>query len=63
VDFEKGAIPGNTEIYVKNLVAGTTKRLTFSSAADRNATWSPDGTKIAFSSERTGVSQIYTIRD
>ena len=61
VAFERGAIPGNTEIYVKNLVAGTTKRLTFSSAADRNATWSPDGTKIAFASERTGKSQIWTM--
>jgi TolB protein len=46
---------------VKDLVALVTNRLTFSTAADRNATWSPDGTKIAFSSERTGKSQIWTM--
>jgi Tol biopolymer transport system component len=61
IAFEKGAVPGNTDIFVKNLVDGVTKRITFSTAADRNATWSPDGTRIAFSSERSGKSQIWTM--
>jgi len=61
IAFEKGAIPGNTDIFVKNLVDGVTKRLTWSTAADRNATWSPDGSKIAFMSERSGTAQIWTM--
>lgn len=59
IAFEKGAIPGNTEI--KNLVDGVTKRLTFSTTADRNATCSPDGSTIAFMSERSGTAQIWTM--
>jgi Tol biopolymer transport system component len=61
IAFEKGGIPGNTDIFVKNLVTGVTKRLTWSTAADRNATWSPDGSKIAFMSERSGTPQIWTM--
>jgi Tol biopolymer transport system component len=61
IAFEKGAIPGNTDIFVKNLVTGVTKRLTFATAADRNASWSPDGTRIAFMSERSGKAQVWTM--
>ncbi len=61
IAFEKGSIPGNTDIFVKNLSDGTAKRLTWSTAADRNATWSRDGSKIAFSSERSGTAQIWTM--
>ncbi len=61
IAFEQGAIPGNTDIFVKNLVDGVTKQLTFSTAADRNASWSPDGSKIAFMSERSGTPQIWTM--
>jgi TolB protein len=47
------------EIYVKNLVDGTVKRLTSSTDADTWPTWSPDGGKIAFSSFRSGKWQIW----
>ena len=49
------------EIYVKNLVDGTVKRLTTSTGADMWPTWSPDGGKIAFSSFRSGKWQIWTM--
>jgi len=52
----------NTDIFVKNLIAGTTQRVTWSSATDASPTWSPDGTRIVFTSNRSGPNyQIYTM--
>ena len=61
IAFEKGPIPGNTNVYVKNLGTGVVTQLTSSTAADGSATWSPDGTKLAFVSARSGKAQIYTM--
>lgn len=38
---------------------GTSRRLTFDPADDLNPTWSPDGARIAFTSDRRGVREIY----
>jgi TolB protein len=51
----------NTEIYTLNLVTKALKRLTNQSQNDYNPTWSPDGSKLAFSSNRTGKLQVYTM--
>ena len=59
--FQKGAAGSNTDIFVKNLGTGVVTRLTTSPAWDGVATWSPDGTKLAFASARLGVMQIYTM--
>ena len=59
--FAKGPAAGNTDVFVKNLGTGVVTKLTFSTAADFGATWSPDGTKLAFVSYRTGPGQIYTM--
>jgi Tol biopolymer transport system component len=59
--FAKGPLGGNTDVFVKNLGTGVVTRLTFSTAADMLATWSPDGTKLAFVSYRAGPGQIYTM--
>ncbi len=61
IAFEKGPIPGNTNVYVKDLGTGVVTRLTSSTAADGFATWSPDGTKLAFVSERSGAAQVWTM--
>jgi Tol biopolymer transport system component len=51
----------NTEIFLRNLSTGTTTKLTSSPAPDMMPTWSPDGSRIAFMSGRTGVGQVWTM--
>jgi Tol biopolymer transport system component len=51
----------NSEIYVLNLSTKAVKRLTNQSQNEYNPAWSPDGTKLAFSSNRTGKLQVYTM--
>ena len=50
---------GPYDIWVIDPQRGTSSRLTFDPADDLNPTWSPDGTRIAFSSTRKGHRDIY----
>jgi hypothetical protein len=50
---------GNTEIYVVNANGTGVQRLTTHAASDLEPAWSPDGTKIAFRSDRDGADEIY----
>jgi Tol biopolymer transport system component len=56
-----GTYGTNWEVFVKNFADGTTKRLTTWSGDDIQPTWSPDGSKIAFTSSRSGMYQIWTV--
>jgi Tol biopolymer transport system component len=49
------------ELWVFDLLHGTSKRLTNTSSNEIEPTWSPDGTQIAFVSDRSGAWQIYTM--
>ena len=49
------------DIYKVSTNGGEATRLTSNPAYDYNAIWSPDGTTIAFSSDRNGNFDIYTM--
>ncbi len=50
---------GNYDIWVIDLARGTTSRATSNPAPDGAPVWSPDGERIAFSSERGKAGSIY----
>jgi eukaryotic-like serine/threonine-protein kinase len=50
---------GNEDIYVIDIARGTSSRLTSDPASDSHPIWSPDGNRIAWSSDREGSFQIY----
>ena len=47
------------DIWIFDLKRGSKTRLTFDPADDFNPVWSPDGTRIAFTSDRAGQRDIY----
>lgn len=47
------------DIWIFDLLRGTKARLTFDPSDDLNSVWSPDGTRIAFTSDRMGQRDIY----
>ena len=61
VEIYDRPISTNSDIWIYDLVANSRTRLTFSQSNEHNRmpVWSPDGTRILFSSDRGGHSQIY----
>jgi dipeptidyl aminopeptidase/acylaminoacyl peptidase len=56
------AIGGNTDIYkISSAGGGTPVRLTDAPASTSAASFSPDGTKIVFESDRSGSQQVYVM--
>ncbi|MEA2024767.1 MAG: Ig-like domain-containing protein, partial [Actinomycetota bacterium] len=49
------------EIYVRDFSGGTPVRLTNNAVSDDDPAWSPDGSKIAFTSSRDGNDEVYTM--
>jgi Tol biopolymer transport system component len=56
-----GAAPqgGNYDIWLMDLARGNPTRLTFEPSAEHNPVWSPDGSRILFTSERDGAANLY----
>jgi dipeptidyl aminopeptidase/acylaminoacyl peptidase len=50
-----------TEIWLADARAGATRQLTNAKKSSQSPAWSPDGTKLAFISDRTDTRQIYLI--
>ena len=48
-----------SDIWVYDLIRGTRTRLTTSNTIDQDAIWTPDGSTILFSSNRSGASNLY----
>lgn len=52
-------VQGNQDVWLQDLVRGGMTRLTFDAAGDVDAVWSPDGMRLAFMSNRTGLYNLY----
>ena len=50
-----------TEIWLADATTGATRQLTNAKKSSQSPAWSPDGSKLAFTSDRTDKSQIYLI--
>jgi len=50
---------GSPDIWILDSARDARTRLTFDPAADYQPIWSPDGTRIAFGSDRAGVPSVY----
>jgi dipeptidyl aminopeptidase/acylaminoacyl peptidase len=50
----------NVDIWVLDIVRGTSRRLTFDASLDIRPLWSPDGRRIVFGSNRSGQIDLYS---
>ncbi len=56
-----GNVGNGFEVYVMNADGSNPTRLTNNSTVDGGPSWSPDGTKIAFNSQRTGLPLVFVM--
>jgi len=58
---DHSSVEDGSEIYTMNSDGSVMKRLTFNFRADGEPAWSPDGSRIAFSTGRDGNLEIYVM--
>lgn len=56
-----GRSDSGLDIKVYNLASGETTQITFGEGRNESPAWSPNGRHLAFSSTRSGSTQIYTV--
>ena len=52
-------VQGNRDIWIIELARGNTTRFTFDPALELWPVWSPDGSRVAFASNRSGTMDLY----
>lgn len=60
--WTRGFEPGNYNVFVVNVATGNLVQLTHGAGRNENPSWSPSGTHLVFSSNRSGGTQIWTMR-
>ena len=52
---------GTPDVYVSNLDGSNLIRITHTAADEASPSWSPDGSKLCFSSRISGAARLYTV--
>ena len=63
ISFYRRGDDGNSEIWVMNVDGSNQTRLTYFPAEELSSTWSPDGARIAFESNRDGFPAIFVMNE
>jgi Tol biopolymer transport system component/CxxC motif-containing protein (DUF1111 family) len=61
ISFNWGSAAGDVDIFVADIDGSNKRNLSNNPALDMESTWSPDSSKIAFVSNRSGSLQIFTM--
>jgi Tol biopolymer transport system component len=59
VSHRTAGTPSNTDIWLIDTTLGEPRRFTFDDAFDISPVWAPDGSRVAFSSNRKGVLDLF----
>ncbi|MFB0516284.1 MAG: alpha/beta fold hydrolase [Candidatus Neomarinimicrobiota bacterium] len=60
-EYDKPANTSNSDIWLVSINGDEPRRLTDDPESDRHPRWSPDGTRLAFTSSRDGTPQVYVL--
>src|SRR5947209_3382038 len=61
-ESDAGRDEDRSNLWLVGSAGGSQRQLTFDSSLTRSPRWSPDGSRIAFLSSRSGSSQLYELR-